>query len=72
MQIETGDITPMISMPIDSRMLDSIRIGWGISSIGWWVRVSTIRHLGRIGVGRYREYLKDARPSSTLQKENNV
>lgn len=24
MQIETGDITPMISTPIDSRMLDSI------------------------------------------------
>ena len=27
MQIETGDITPMISTPIDSRMLDSISLG---------------------------------------------
>lgn len=34
MQIETGDMTPMISTPIDSRMLDSIAFGWGISSSG--------------------------------------
>lgn len=28
MQIETGDMTPMISTPIDSRILDSIFFGF--------------------------------------------